>query len=44
MAEKFCHHLASSTPNEGFFNMPQICEMGPKASPLKEGVLKIFLP
>jgi hypothetical protein len=23
MADKLCHHLASSTPNEGFFNMPQ---------------------
>jgi hypothetical protein len=31
MADKFCHHLASSTPSEGFFNIPQICDMRPMA-------------
>jgi hypothetical protein len=31
MTGKFCSHLASSTPNEGFFYMPQICDMGPTA-------------
>jgi hypothetical protein len=37
MTGKFCRHLASSTPNEGFFYMPQICDMGPT-----EGMLRIF--
>jgi hypothetical protein len=31
MTDKFWCHLASSTPNEGFFNVPQICDMGPTA-------------
>jgi hypothetical protein len=31
MADKFCRHLASFKPNEGFFNMPQICDVGPTA-------------
>jgi hypothetical protein len=26
--DKFCHHLESSNPNEGVFNMPQMCDMG----------------
>jgi hypothetical protein len=31
MGEIFCHHLASSKPNEGFFYMPQVCDMGATA-------------
>jgi hypothetical protein len=28
MAIKFCRHLASSTPNERYFNVPQIGDTG----------------
>jgi hypothetical protein len=44
-AGKFYRHLASSTPNEGFFNMAQICDIGPKAlfPPPKKDALRIFL-
>jgi hypothetical protein len=31
IADKFCRHLMSSTSNEGFFYMPQICDMEPTA-------------
>jgi hypothetical protein len=31
MSDQFCRNLASSTPNKGFFNVPQICDMGPTA-------------
>jgi hypothetical protein len=31
MTGKFCRQIASSTPFEGIFYMPQICDMGPTA-------------
>jgi hypothetical protein len=44
-----CGNFAEMTPflcHLGIFYMPQIYEMGPMAllSPLKEGMLRIFLP
>jgi hypothetical protein len=42
MTDKFFRPLASSTPNEGFFNMLQSCDSF--TSPLKEGILRIFHP
>jgi hypothetical protein len=31
MANEFSRQMATSTSFEGFFNMPQICDMGPTA-------------